>query len=69
MEKCEHEVKSAAPARRVHLSPPGDLTWLNPFDTRDIGLRGVMTEPDGVLKVGVPIFVNDIAGKLARRKQ
>ena len=35
---------------------------MNPFDTRGIGLRGVMTEPYGALKVGVPIFVNDIAG-------
>ncbi len=26
---------------------PVDLAGLNPFDTRDIGLQGVMTEPDG----------------------
>jgi hypothetical protein len=26
---------------------PGDLAGLNPFDTRDIRLRGVMTAPDG----------------------
>jgi hypothetical protein len=62
-------MKSSPLHQRVEFTfpAPGDLTWLNPFDTRDIGLRGGMTEPDGVLKVGVPNFANDIAGKLARR--
>jgi len=40
---------SSALYQRIEFtfSAPVDLAGLNPFDTRDIRLRGVMTEPAG----------------------
>ena len=42
-------MKSSPLRQRVEFTfpAPGDLTGLNPFDTRDICLRGVMTDPHG----------------------
>jgi hypothetical protein len=42
-------MKSSPLHQRVEFTfpAPGDLTGLNPFDTRDICLRGVMTDPQG----------------------
>jgi hypothetical protein len=46
-------MKSSPLYQRVEFTfpAPEDLTGMNPFDTRDIGLRGVMTDPQGTHRV------------------